>query len=73
VGVLPAIDNYRQEAGLAGVPMPKIADVSAANLAGAGEDVAPGLPRGEATVAAAVAGIGGLDLSSGEVVQRVGS
>ena len=73
VGVMPAIDHYRQHAGLAGVPTVRLADVAAVSLAGAGEDVPPGRPRGEAAVAAVVAGIGGVDLTTGETVERRGS
>lgn len=66
VGVLPAIEGYRAEAELAGVPMPKLADVAAASLAGAGEEVAPGVQRWEPGVAAGVATrMAGLGLGKG--------
>lgn len=59
VGVVPAIEHYRQEAGLGGVPMVPTADVAAVVLQATGEDQAPGLPRRERDLEL-IAGIQGL-------------
>ena len=66
VGVLPAIEPYRQESGLASVPLPPTVDVAAVVLSGSGEEQPPGQPRGEDLAAAAVDGMQGLGLSGGQ-------
>ena len=66
VGVLPAIEAYRQESGLASVLLPPTVDVTAVVLSDSGEGQPPGQPRGEDLAAAAVDGMQGLGLSGGE-------
>ncbi|KAL4440286.1 hypothetical protein ABPG75_003287 [Micractinium tetrahymenae] len=83
VAVLPAIEHYRQAEGLAAVPSVRLADMAGvAPLGGGGGggaaaaaaevQGAPGV-RAEEQVAAVVAGLGGLDLVGGHVVERRGS
>lgn len=81
VGVLPAIEHYRQAEGLAGVPSVRLADVAAIGPLGgtggsgaqAGGAQGAGRTRAEEHVAAMVAGIGGIDLAGGHVAERLGS
>ncbi|KAL4422019.1 hypothetical protein ABPG77_005449 [Micractinium sp. CCAP 211/92] len=81
VGVLPAIEHYRQAEGLAGVPSVRLADVAAIGPLGgtggsgaqAGGAQGAAGTRAEEHVAAMVAGIGGIDLAGGHVAERQGS
>lgn len=63
VGVLPAIEHYRQEHGLASVPQVPMADLGSVMLAGAGEEQAPGQQRGPDMEELLLAAARGLDLS----------
>lgn len=57
VGVVPAIEHYRREAGLESVPLVATADVAAVTLSGTGEAQAPGIARPEDTAMAAMQGL----------------
>lgn len=63
VGLVSAIDHYRQAAGLAAVPQVHTVDAAAVTLAAMGEEEAPGQVRGSAdAVAAAAEGLQRLEL-----------
>ncbi len=62
VGVVPAIEAYRQEFGLASTPLVPTVDITAIVLTGSGEEQPPGQPRGEDLAAAAADALQGLDV-----------
>ena len=66
VGVLPAIEAYRQDSGMAGVPLPPTVDMASVVLTGSGEEQPPGQTRGEYMVAAAVDAMHGLSVGGSD-------
>ena len=65
VGVLPAVEAYRLEAGLAGVPLPPTVDAASVVLSGSGEEQAPGQAREQTLGDAAAAALDALDVGAG--------